>query len=351
LIDRSIRRRPREERVLAEERREQIVRVCGEAIAERGYSATSVREIAARAGVSVGTLLHHFGSKDAILAAALQDAAKTWNRGEAEILGGPGTPLARLERLVEWLLTAPLCDRLWRIYTAFMHEAVFDEGLEASVLQANAEWDAALTACIQEAIDAGELAGDDPELIGQSLTTLVEGVAIQVHGRLGRWDRERGIRHCLDFLESHRTPAAAHSARSCATVRALVDAWNSHDVERICAFFHDDFENWQAPLPTVRGLDAYRAHLAHWFDAWPDLRLEIVTLFADGDRVCLETSATGSASAAFFDADPSSNGEPGVNRALDVLELRDGRVWRERGYWDFSLFAGAPSPLLGGVAR
>ena len=192
--------------MLAEERREQIVRVCGEAIAERGYSATSVREIAARAGVSVGTLLHHFGSKDAILAAALQDAAKTWNRGEAEILSGPGTPTERLERLVVWLLTDPLCDRLWRVYMAFMHEAVFDEGLEASVLQANAEWDGALAACIREAIDAGELTGDDPELIGQSLTTLLEGVAIQVHGRLGRWDRERGIQHCMDFLESHRPP-------------------------------------------------------------------------------------------------------------------------------------------------
>ena len=338
--------------MLAEERREQIVRVCGEAIAERGYSATSVREIAARAGVSVGTLLHHFGSKDAILAAALQDAARTWNRGEAEILGGPGRPIERLELLVEWLLTDPLCDRLWRVYMAFMHEAVFDDGLEASVLQANAEWDGALAACIREAIDAGELAGDDPDLIGQGLTTLIEGVAIQVHGRLGRWDRERGIRHCLDFLASHRTPVTDRSERSREVVRALVDAWNSHDVERICGFFHEDFENWQAPLPTVRGLDAYRAHLAHWFRAYPDLRLTIVTLFADGERVCLETSASGSrAAAAFFAADPTANGEPGVNRALDVLELRDGKVWRERGYWDFSLFAGAPSPLLGGAPR
>ena len=170
-----------------------------------------------------------------------------------------------------------------------------------------------------------------------------------MHGRLGRWDRERGVRHCLDFLDSHRTPAAAPSQRSAAIVRTLVDAWNSHDVERICAFFHEDFENWQAPLPTVRGLDAYRAHLAHWFRAYPDLRLTIVTLFADGDRVCLETSATGSPVAAFFAAEPTANGR--VNRALDVLELREGRVWRERGYWDFSLFAGAPSPLADGASR
>jgi len=128
-----------------------------------------------------------------------------------------------------------------------------------------------------------------------------------------------------------------------ATVRALVDAWNSHDVERICAFFHDDFENYQAPLPPVIGLHAYRRHLTEWFAAYPDLRLEIVTLFADGGRVCLETRAIGTPARPFFGVEAPCGRD---NRALDVLELRDGRVLRQRGYWDFSLWTGAPSPLV-----
>ncbi len=127
-----------------------------------------------------------------------------------------------------------------------------------------------------------------------------------------------------------------------ATVRALVDAWNSHDVERICAFFHDDFENHQMPLPPVIGLDAYRRHLAEWFAAYPDLRIGIVTLFAEGDLVCLETEASGTPERSFYGVEPTPGRE---NRALDVLELRDGRVARQRGYWDFSLWTGAPSPL------
>ena len=126
-------------------------------------------------------------------------------------------------------------------------------------------------------------------------------------------------------------------------VRALVDAWNSHDVERICSFFHDDFENHQAPLPPVVGLDAYRRHLTEWFTAYPDLRLEIVTLFAEGDRVCLETRATATPAGAFFGVATAPGRD---NRALDVLELRDGRVLRQRGYWDFSVWTGVPSPLV-----
>jgi predicted ester cyclase len=128
-------------------------------------------------------------------------------------------------------------------------------------------------------------------------------------------------------------------------VRDLVDAWNSHDVERIATFFHEDFENWQLPVPTVRGLDAYRDHLQHWFAAYPDLRLEIVTLFAAGDTVCLETRGIGTSSAPFFGG--QGDGGANENRALDILELRDGKVRRERGYWDFSLFTGGPSPLAG----
>jgi limonene-1,2-epoxide hydrolase len=130
-----------------------------------------------------------------------------------------------------------------------------------------------------------------------------------------------------------------------AVVRDLVEAWNSHDIERICGFFHDDFENWQAPLPLVQGLAAYRRHLEHWFAAYPELRLEIVTLVAAGDRVCLETRATGTPSSTFFGV--VADGESGEreNRALGILELREGRVWRERGYWDFSMWIGKCSPL------
>ena len=124
-------------------------------------------------------------------------------------------------------------------------------------------------------------------------------------------------------------------------VRELVDAWNSHDVDRICAFMCDDFENWQAPIGTVRGVPAYRAHLERWFHAYPDLYLRIDTLFADGDLVCLETTATGTPSSSFFGV----RSHPGKeNRALDVLELRGGRVARQRGFWDFQAWTGMPAP-------
>ena len=146
------------------------------------------------------------------------------------------------------------------------------------------------------------------------------------------------------MTRSDNCPTCSESAAAEAIVRSLVDAWNSKEIEWISSFFHEDFENHQLPLPVVRGLEAYREHLRRWFEAYPDLRLEIVTIFARGNRVCLETRAEGTPGATFFGVEPVPKR---VNRALDIIELRDGKVWRQRGYWDFSLWTGRPSALAG----
>ena len=129
-------------------------------------------------------------------------------------------------------------------------------------------------------------------------------------------------------------------------VRRLVAAWNSHDLERIRRFFHQTFANHQLPFPPVVGLDAYLAHCRHWFSAYPDFRIEIVTLFGSDDLVCLETRAEGARRERFFGTEPSGARE--VVHALDVLEFVDGKIIRQRGYWDFSVVTGEVAPMAGG---
>jgi steroid delta-isomerase-like uncharacterized protein len=137
-------------------------------------------------------------------------------------------------------------------------------------------------------------------------------------------------------------PAPDHVA----TVRRLIDAWNSHDLDRIGRVFHPDFENHQLPLPPVRGRDAYLRHCAEWFTAFPDFRIEAVSLFGDGRRVCLESRGGGTRAAGFFGAPASGRVE--TNYACDVFEFEDDLIRRERGYWDFSVATGHPAPMAGG---
>lgn len=56
-------------------RRRGLIRAATELAAEGGYDAVQMRDVAARAGVALGTLYRHFASKDALLIAALADQA------------------------------------------------------------------------------------------------------------------------------------------------------------------------------------------------------------------------------------------------------------------------------------
>lgn len=58
------------------ERRRQIVAAAAAVFAQHGYSGGSIRAIAERVGSSPATLLQHFGSKEKLLAAVLED----WGR-------------------------------------------------------------------------------------------------------------------------------------------------------------------------------------------------------------------------------------------------------------------------------
>ena len=82
------------------ERRTDLLRLAGELFAEKGFRATTVREIADAAGILSGSLYHHFDSKesigDEILASFLNDVLD----GYRGAVAGGGDPRAVIERIV-----------------------------------------------------------------------------------------------------------------------------------------------------------------------------------------------------------------------------------------------------------
>ena len=114
---------PKTTRLGTEERQRQLVEACAYLIATRGYSNTSVRDIAAEVGISTGTLLHHFRSKQDLLVATLmavsEDFLSDINAAAQADLDPPG----KLRQLVRALLDKPRHDVGWRVWIAFWHEA------------------------------------------------------------------------------------------------------------------------------------------------------------------------------------------------------------------------------------
>ncbi|MFW6639717.1 TetR family transcriptional regulator [Nocardiopsis algeriensis] len=73
-----------------EERRRQLVGIGRELFAERGFAATSVEEIAARAGVSKPVVYEHFGGKEGVYAVVVDQEMRILVDMVSEALGAEG---------------------------------------------------------------------------------------------------------------------------------------------------------------------------------------------------------------------------------------------------------------------
>lgn len=80
----------------------EILRHSSEAFYEHGFHGTTVRDIAARVGVTVPALYYHHANKEAILVAVLEAAiADLQVRGEAAIAEAEDDPVQQMANLVE----------------------------------------------------------------------------------------------------------------------------------------------------------------------------------------------------------------------------------------------------------
>jgi AcrR family transcriptional regulator len=86
-------------------------------LVEDGYASTTTSRVAARAGVSRGAHLHHFQTRNALVAAAMERLAE--RRGAELLAAAPGLPGGR-EGIVRGL------DLLWAGYASPLYQAALD---------------------------------------------------------------------------------------------------------------------------------------------------------------------------------------------------------------------------------
>jgi len=83
------------------ERRADMVRLAGDLFAQKGYRATTVREIADAAGILSGSLYHHFDSKESIgdeILSSFMSEVLAGYRAAVALAGGPGAVLEQIVR-------------------------------------------------------------------------------------------------------------------------------------------------------------------------------------------------------------------------------------------------------------
>jgi TetR/AcrR family transcriptional regulator, fatty acid metabolism regulator protein len=113
------------------ERENLILQAAEEMLAERGYHETSMDEIAQRVGIAKGTLYLHFASKEALVMALFQRNLHGFLQDVDQIVASPLGPRAKLEAILQTIITGGLSKRSQLLVTLAQHpelrKVIFDE--------------------------------------------------------------------------------------------------------------------------------------------------------------------------------------------------------------------------------
>lgn len=146
-------------------RKADILRCFAELVAERGYDAVSLRDIAAELEMSKGTILHHFGSKERLLEQVHSEYMRRRLEEARAILAALDAPVDQVRALVLQLMLAQSVDRAATV--AFAREIVrfASEELMSEVRAMRDEYTALLRGAIARGIARGQFADVDPALV------------------------------------------------------------------------------------------------------------------------------------------------------------------------------------------
>ena len=170
---------------------------------ERGYAATSPRDVMRAAGVGQGSMYHYFpGKRDLALEALRGSVARRVK--ESEALEGPGDPLDRIER---YLLLPRPGVRGCRIGRMTQDPDVVKDtdmlSLIDDAFRSIAErWSRAL----REAIDSGEFPADlDPDRLARTMSAVIQGGFVLARASHSQEPMDQAVQGMVDLLESLRT--------------------------------------------------------------------------------------------------------------------------------------------------
>lgn len=144
--------------------RDAILRVFAEHVADRGYADTSLGDIAVELDLSKGTIVHHFGNKEALLR-EVHVAYFTRRFAEADfILAQLHDPVSRLAAMIYALLAAHRDDRAASL--ACLRELVryFGGDLTGYVREQRARYMAIVSDILRDGVDEGLFHTADPTM-------------------------------------------------------------------------------------------------------------------------------------------------------------------------------------------
>ncbi|WP_328787399.1 MULTISPECIES: TetR/AcrR family transcriptional regulator [unclassified Streptomyces] len=188
-----------------DEARGRAMRAAISVIAEKGTAAVRMSDIAARAGMSTGHILYHFGKKDRLLLEVLAwseaDLGTRFRRAADEA----ASPAEKLELFVRFYLPRHQGDERYALWTQVLAQRHDEAGRELLTTLLDG-WDERLEAIVREGRDLGQFADVDlPEFTIRAVAML-SGISEDVMFGRSRWQHTSAHAFALSALERELRP-------------------------------------------------------------------------------------------------------------------------------------------------
>ncbi|RBP64956.1 TetR family transcriptional regulator [Brevibacterium sanguinis] len=183
-----------------EQKRQDLLRATSQVIGEHGFSGVSVRAVAARAQVSVGSVLYHFDSFDALLETAIRGAIDEFIDRRRQLAEQHADPTSRLRATIDAGIPETISDDLRVVYEA---SAILRERphLRTHITVLLERQVALYSTIIQVGTALGEFRPRmDVEAIAQNLVALEDAYDLYLLDP-DNWQRERYFANTLAFAE------------------------------------------------------------------------------------------------------------------------------------------------------
>ncbi|HEX8756608.1 MAG TPA: transcriptional regulator BetI, partial [Steroidobacteraceae bacterium] len=208
-----------------EARRQQLIEVTIDSLAEVGYVGSTLAQIAQRAGVSPGLVAHYFGDKDGLLEATFRTLARRIGQRVGEGFKAAHTPRGRVQAVIDTNLSPEEFDqRTGTAWLAFWGQVLHVKGLK----RVQAAYQRRMLSNLRHALQR-LLPADEARSLASMIAAMIDGVWLRA--ALSRWQEadSESARALLTAFVDSRLREAAHSRVSLppqpqATARASASA-------------------------------------------------------------------------------------------------------------------------------
>ncbi len=163
------------------ERREQILGAACAVLADSGFTALRIADVAKRVGTSTGTVHYYFPTKRDLTTAAFEWNFERSLERRQHILALHEDPRTELRAFVDsYLPSDDVTVQAWHVWAELWVEALHDEDLAALNERVYGAWRQIVCRIIEEGQDAGHFREGDALNLANGLIGLIDGLSLQV---------------------------------------------------------------------------------------------------------------------------------------------------------------------------